>query len=259
MLEKFLEDIGLTGKEAKVYLALLSVDSYSVLELSKKTGVKRTTVYPILEKLIADKLAAEIKIDNKVRYRAEPPERLSTFIEEQKLKLAEKSKLLQDFIPQLRSLFRESGERPIVKYYEGRSGIMESFNEYFETPDIGGTAYFVYPQGLIDKYFSHKELEQVRDIRTKKNIKAKTIYTFEKGERPTDATGTRVKVDEKSHPIKVDLGIYKDRVRIHTLGKNLSAIFIRSQDLADTLRTLFDLAFECMQKPKPEDNKKPRE
>ena len=255
MLEKFLQDIGLSDKEAKVYLALLGVDDYSVMELSEKTGIKRTTVYPVLEKLMADKLVDEVKIENKVRYRAEPPERLFTFIQEQKLKLDEKSKLMQDVVPQLRSLGRESGERPIVKYYEGRKGVLDSVKEYFETPDVGGTAYFMYPQDLIEEYFSKEELSAIKKIREAKDINAKTIYTYTKGDRPSDEKAVRFRVDDKRFPIKADVGIYKDRIRIHTLGKSLSGIFIRSQDFADTLRTLFELALECLAQKTKEDNK----
>ncbi|KKQ34130.1 MAG: Transcriptional regulator, TrmB [Candidatus Nomurabacteria bacterium GW2011_GWB1_37_5] len=245
MLEKFLEDIGLSDKEAKVYLALLSVDNYSVLELAKKTNINRTTIYPVLEKLMKDGLVSEVKINKKVKYQAASPERLETFIESQRVKLNEQSKVIQDVIPQLKSLARESGEKPIVTVYDGREGIINSLKGYFQSADEGGTVYLVYPVDLIKETFSPKELEQFRNIRTNKSIKSKAIFNSVNYEQPaSDESGERFKIDEKKYPIKVDLGIYKDRIRINTLGKGLSAIYIRSQDLADTLRTLFDLAYE---------------
>ena len=51
MLEKYLQEIGLSDKEAGVYLALLATDNSSVIELAGKTKIKRPTVYVILESL----------------------------------------------------------------------------------------------------------------------------------------------------------------------------------------------------------------
>ena len=117
-------------------MALLGVDNYSVLDLAKKTNINRTTVYPILEKLMKDQLVSETKIGKKVHYQAESPEKLETFIEHQKIKLAEQAKILTDIVPQLKSLGRQSGEGPIVKYYDGREGILRLVKEYFGPGDI---------------------------------------------------------------------------------------------------------------------------
>ena len=51
MLEKNLEELGLGDKEAAVYVALLAVDHASVLDLAKKTKIKRPTVYVALDSL----------------------------------------------------------------------------------------------------------------------------------------------------------------------------------------------------------------
>ncbi len=115
MFEKYLEEIGLSDKEASVYVALLQVDHDSVLDLSKRTGINRTTIYPVLETLAKKGLVSEMQIDKKVHYKAEPPERLESFVERRKLNFEEQSKRLKDIVPQLKSIQRESGERPVVK------------------------------------------------------------------------------------------------------------------------------------------------
>lgn len=51
MLEKYLEEIGLSDKEAAVYLALLQVENSAITDLAKKTKINRTTVYPVLQSL----------------------------------------------------------------------------------------------------------------------------------------------------------------------------------------------------------------
>ncbi len=248
MLEKYLQEIGLSDKESLVYTALLHVDNDSVLDLSKKTKINRTTIYPVLESLAKKGLISEVKIDKKVRYQAEPPERLETYVERQKVVLDEQSKRLKDIIPQLKSVQREAGERPIVKYFEGREGIISSFDEFFRNSEGNDTVYLIYPYDLVRSLFTESEREKYRKLRIDRNIKSKTIYTSSEIERPSDRTGDRFRIDGNKYPISCDISIFKDRVRISTLDSSLSGIFIVSKDFADTMRSLLNLYFDQIAK-----------
>lgn len=245
-MQKFLEDIGLSEKEALVYLELLRAETSSVLDLSKKTNILRTTIYPILESLEEKGLIAKTKVNKKIRFAAEQPERLETFIEAQKIKLNEQSKLVNEYVPQLKSLSRQAGEKPIIKIYEGRDGILKANAESFgfEKSQPGDTAYFIYPFDLLENFFSDTEIKKARAVRLSKDIKSLAIYTYSKGDRATSENSERIRIDANKYPIKCDISIFKDRVRIHTLGKSLSSILIKNQDIADTLKSLFKLIFE---------------
>lgn len=123
MFEQFLQDIGLSEKEAKVYISLLQNEDGLVGNIAKETKINRTTVYPILESLSKKGLIAEIEENGNTHYQAEPPERLETFLEKQRVGLEEKSKILEGLLPQFKSMQQESGEKPVVRYFEGREGI----------------------------------------------------------------------------------------------------------------------------------------
>lgn len=250
MIEKFLEDIGLSEKEAHVYLELLRTETSSVLDLSKNTNILRTTIYPVLESLEEKGLISKTKVDKKIRFAAEQPERLETFIEAQKIKLNEQSKLVNEYVPQLKSLSRQSGEKPIIKIYEGREGILKANTESFgfEKSQPGDTAYFIYPFDLLEDFFSGTEIKNARSMRLSKNINSFAIYTYSKGDRTPSENSDRIRIDAKKYPIKCDVSIFKDRVRIHTLGKSLSSILIKNQDIADTLKSLFQLIFDNLKK-----------
>lgn len=251
MLEKYLQDIGLNDKEAVVYLAMLSVEHASVLDLANKTKIKRPTVYVVLESLSKKGLVSETTIGKKTHYQAEPPERLETFVERRKIALEESQKTLKDIIPQIKSIARDTGERPVVKYFEGRDGIISAIEDFFRDPVDGeGETYLLYPKDLLEDIFTDAERKKYREMRIGKNIKSKVLYTSEKGERLSDETGERIKIDGGKYPITCDISIYKDRVRINILGKKLSGIFIRSQDLADTLKSVFNLAYDKLKENK---------
>ncbi len=250
MFEKYLEQIGLSNKEAEVYIALLQYDSASVVELAQKTKVNRTTIYPVLETLAKKGLVSEIQVDKKTHYQAEPPERLESFIERQKVVLEENSKRLTDIIPQLKSIQRESGERPVVKYFEGRDGIISSIEEMY-SPEIERNEkeiYLIYPKDLLNEIFKPDEKNKYRSVRIKNKVRSKVLYTFKDGEIPSTEDGERIKIDEKKYPITCDISIHGDYVRINTLKDKLAGISIKSKDFAETMKSLFKLGFDNSKK-----------
>lgn len=244
MLEKYLEEIGLSDKEATVYLALLQVENSAITNLAKKTGINRTTVYPVLQSLEKKGLASEVQVGKTIHYQAAPPERLETYVERQKVILEEHASRLKDIIPQLKSVQREEGERPVIKFFEGRDGAISAMEEFFETPERGGTAYFFYSRDLLDEVFTPNEKGRYLKIRLKKDIRSKAIYTFRSGELPEANHADRLKIDFEKYPISCDIAVYNDRVRITTLGDTISSIIIRSKDFADTLTSLFNLVHD---------------
>ncbi len=249
MLEKYLQEIGLSDKEALVYLALLQVDNDSVLDLAKKTKINRTTIYPVLESLSKKGLISEIKIDKKVRFQAEPPERLETFVERQKVVLDERASRLKDIVPQLKSVQREIGERPVVKYFEGRDGIISSVEEFFGNQKSGSDEqYILFSRDLLEEVFTDKEREKFKNIRKSNNVKANAVYTYSQGDLPSQSGDSAIRIDEKKYPITCDIGIYKDQVRISILGKPLSSILIKSHDFARTFQSLIQFIIDSKNK-----------
>jgi sugar-specific transcriptional regulator TrmB len=243
MIEQFLENIGLSQKEAVVYMALLAVESSSVMELAKKTEIKRTSIYPIIESLEKKGLVSEVEVGKKNEYRAEAPERLETYIKNEQIKLDEQAKLLTEIVPRLKSVSRDQGERPIIKYYDGREGIIDSISTYLGDSTEGGDLFMVYPKDILDETFTEAELKRARTSRLSKHIKTHSLYSYSKGDLPSEEISERVRLtDTEEFPILCDIAVYEDRVRIHTLGKKLSAIHIKNHDLAETLKTLIRLA-----------------
>lgn len=252
MINKFLKGIGLSDKEIAVYIELLSKEKSSVLDLSKKTNIIRTSVYPILDNLLEKGLVSEIKIGKKVYFQAEAPERIGSYIESQKIRFEEQSQLAKEYIPQLKSLSRQTGEKPIVKIYEGREGIFKAQDESFGYEKIrkDEIAYMIYPFDIVENLLSEQELKKTSGLRKKLGIKVESIYTYSKGERPAGENSVRLRLDEKKYPISCDISIFRDVVRIITLGKSLSSMVIKSQDIADTLRSLFKAVFDNQIKDK---------
>lgn len=240
MFEKYLQEIGLNEKEAALYLALLQVDAASVIDLAKKTNINRSTVYVVLEGLMKKGLVSETQIGKKVHYQAEPPERLETFVERQKTILEEQQKRLKDIIPQIKSVQRETGERPVVKYFDGRDGAISAYEEFYTfTPQKNEQGYFIYNRDLVEETFTEAERQKFLKIRYTKDVVPNSIYTRKEGDMEFTTPGIRTRIDAgDKYPILSDITIIEDRIIAVTLGKTITSIVIKSKDLATTLASL---------------------
>ena len=236
MFEQFLEEIGLSEKEAKVYLALLQVDSDSIPNIAKRTGVNRTTVYPILESLNNKGLVSETHEGKKVLYQAAAPERLTTFVERQKVLLEEKSERLKDIIPQIKSIQREQGERPVIKAFQGRDGAISAYTEFYNfSNSVEKDGYYVINSDLLAQIFTDKEMGIFREIRKGKKIKTVIIYNRNDGDKEFEKNKVAMRIDSSKYPISCDLAVIDDNVVVSTLGGNIASLLIKSKDLANTL------------------------
>lgn len=208
-------------------------------------------MYVVLQTLEKKGLVSETKTGRDVRYNAEPPERLETYIEQQKASLEDKKRVLKDYLPQIKSLQRESGERPVVRFFEGKEGVVSTNNELFklyDEPKRDNDVYLIYPLDLVERIFSEEDLIPIREKRKKQNVKAHSIYTSKKGARKSSQLSERIIIDEKKYPVFSDITIYGDYTRIAILGKHISGVVIKSNEVAETLRSLFKLVFDKSKK-----------
>lgn len=241
-MKDFLEKIGFSEKEASIYLYLLKVDNDNVADIAKHTDINRTTVYPVLQQLIQKEFVEEIKEDSKVFYKARTPDRIESFLQEQKIKIEEQSQEAKDIIPRLKGVMREDGQRPIIEYYEGRDAILQSSKNFFADAKKDEEVFMIYPRDEVEGLFTEKERKLLKELRVGKNIRSKSFYTYKNGEYAPDDTGDRTRLDEIEFPVSADISVYGDKVRMHILGEKLGTISITSKNIAETIRTLFKLA-----------------
>jgi len=90
MLIKKLEEIGLSDKEAKVYIAVLELGEGSASEIAKKSEVNRATVYFTLENLMKLGLVSATNEEKKQKFVPEDPSQLENIITKQQQELEQK-------------------------------------------------------------------------------------------------------------------------------------------------------------------------
>ena len=178
--ENSLTSLGLSLAAAKVYLAGLELGAASVLELARKSKVKRTTIYGVLEELKAHNLFETTKKGVKERLIMAAPDRL-VLLEKERLNNLEK------ILPDLRAIWNEPAEKPKVRYLEGLAGWEEMQSEILTSKQpylhISGSQKFFLQQIGQSKMISLLKSKDTAGIKRKvlvshdfstKNIIAKT-------------------------------------------------------------------------------------
>ncbi len=120
-LEQTLISIGLNENEARVYLASISLGPTTILKIAKKSELKRTTVYSLVEEL---KKKGLMRIDLnglKQLYSPEDPKKLD-------LILKEKEKKFSEVLPEFEALYKYKDSGSNIRYYEGFESIKGIYN-----------------------------------------------------------------------------------------------------------------------------------
>jgi len=245
MLEKDLQEIGLNEKEAKVYLASLELGQSVVQEIAKKAEVNRATAYFIIEGLMKRGLMSSFHKGKKQYFAAADPDKLGDILNQEKGLVEKRETSLKKLLPQLQSLSKKT-DRPVVRYYEGKEGLLTMSEELLKKAK--SDIMMAYSVDAVRAVFTEEERKRARERRIKKGIKTKAIYTYKDGVLESTRDGQRRKIPLDKFPLNCDIAIYDDYVRIASLGKKLVGIVIEDKEIADSLRSIFNLAWEAVRK-----------
>lgn len=240
-----LQKIGLSDKEAKVYLAALELGDTPVQAISKKAGVNRATTYIVLESLAKKGLCSKYDKAGKTMFLANRPEAITSIFEIQKNEIEERKRYFDAILAQLKSVTNKDSNKPVIRFFEGKEGIRNAHDEFVQShTDAGEIVRMFFPKDRIDEVFTPAELAEFKGVRLAHKIKSKALYSSKLKTLPDSPDGQRVKVTDK-FPLSCDVAIYGDTTRIASLGNSLSAVLIKDKEIASTLKSIFDLAWEA--------------
>lgn len=128
-IKTIFKELGLSDKEAKIYLASLNLGTSSITDLSKKAGLKRPTAYLVIDNLLAKNLLIKIPQGKRTYYKPENPQVLIKDLEDKKQKISQ-------IIPKLTSLYQQSSKQPKIRFYQGKDKIQKMSEEIWRAKEI---------------------------------------------------------------------------------------------------------------------------
>lgn len=131
-LELELRKIGLSEKEARVYLLCLESGRTSVQNIALKSGMSRPTVYRILEALRHKDLVEKFTKSSKA-IAAKSPDEILGMLRTEKRKVEEKEREFVRIISLLKNKYL--GNENEIKFYAGKEGEKFLLDDFATTPE----------------------------------------------------------------------------------------------------------------------------
>lgn len=232
-IKKSLHSLGLSDKEIYVYIALLELGESPVNKITERSELNRVTVYPVLKSLIEKGFVSKFLMERKSHFKAIMPNQILEIIKE-------KEESIKEALPKLNAISHSIKSTTSVELFKGSKGI-SSFLEKLYSGDE--KEFWAYGNGeLIDEMIKYQSLHG-RKLRINKKIKMNIIVNPIKREyleNPEYAKLTKIKFNSKLKDINVYIVFGKKLVGIFELTKELSAIIIENEEIANYHKFIYD-------------------
>jgi len=241
-----LQQMGLEKNEAVIYMASLELGPSPVQRIAQRGKVPRATTYLILEELKKKGLVATHEHGKKTYFTAQHPSQLEGLLKQQETELEIRKKTIESLVPELeqRGQFAES-VRPRVRYYEGKESLRVFRKDLLSKRKEQKLVRGVYDYDQVSIIVG--DMDQYANTRVSEGVISRSLYVSDKVKMPVyDESAKREakEFDGKKHPIPADVSIIGNLVGLVPYGEPFRAVIIEDKDIADTLVSIFELAWK---------------
>jgi sugar-specific transcriptional regulator TrmB len=239
-----LQRLGLSTHEAVLYKTCLLGGELGILDLAKRTGISRTTIYGVADELVKKGLLRFIQKRAHRIYSAEDPHKLEAMVEKAKATVERRAAFLESILPTLSMQYLAVPNKPLVSYYEGQAEVRKLFEDFLhsgatEILFIGGAA-------TIQEALGEKYLKEYIRQRIKAGIKARGIRTKEdEVDEPLYRHGhphlRSIRIAPAHIKAPVYTGIYGNKVFFISSLAESYGVLVESRDLSQMLRSWFEV------------------
>jgi sugar-specific transcriptional regulator TrmB len=242
-IEQTLKNYGLTDEEAALYLAGLKIGEAPLARIAKLAGIKRPTAYSIAKSLEAKGLMGNFKMRTGLRFVVSPP---STFAKQ----LERKREEIQKVLPELSALSGKLLSKPKITLYEGGEGYFTILEDSLETKND-----VIRAIGSLGKVYEVVTEEYDHNHYIPTRVKNNTVYRalhfeWESAHIFTPEKNQKEFREQKFLPEKylqpTYTMIYRNIVSVFTSKKEMIAIRIESDEIAESERKRFDLIWDLI-------------
>ena len=242
-VEGALEELGLKGKKATVYLTVLKIGSCTATEIAALSSIKRPTCYDILDDLMSQGLINQTHKGNRRYFSAEDPQRL---LENHRTK----EDKIKQLMPQLTAFYDNASNKPNVRFYDGVEGIKKAEYEVLDSTEC--EYYYFGSLKSLDSVLGKEFLENLVKERVKRGIwsNALRVKSLEMKGMPFMQNGNEFlrRVRYMNYPVLGDIvtmTISDKKVFITSSYQECYALIIESAELVNLMKVVWHSCWQA--------------
>lgn len=241
--EAIFREHGLSGKEAKAYLTLLSLGPSTAHMLARKSGMVRTSLYDLLKSLKEKGLVSSMTKNKSLFFEAADPEVLIQAGEERKRKL-------EQALPALKKLRVPPQTLPKMELYDGKEGIKSVYQDILlekkQLSAVSNTHYIFNTLPFFVPHFIQQRKKKGIKIRLLNEKTHESVGLMKRKDR-AELRETRFIKELKEIPMTQY--IYGDKVAIlSTSSTDPFAMIVRDRNFAKAQQMVFELLWKKAEK-----------
>jgi len=235
-IKDILQDLGLSDKEAEVYLALLKLGEETASRISQIAQLNRITTYVLLKNL-QEKGFCSVYDKNRVRYfKSIKPEQIIGLLEEKKHKV-------KAILPQLKQQEKAVEDKPEISLYEGKKGVASCMTALLNDAEKKKEVFGYGNVSISEQVIQYQSLYW-RKTRLNKKIKMKAISDsmgdIEHRSPPEWKKLTEVRTNKEMAKLSVYIIFTEHYVGYFMMKGEPYCTLIKSKELAEKERFNFE-------------------
>jgi len=242
MEARLLEEIGLTKGEVAVYFSLLELGSSTVGPIVDKAKVSSSKVYDILERLIDKGLVSYIIRENKKYFEAASPKRILDYLEEKQEEIEQKSRQIENIMPQLLLKQKLSEKKQEVNIYEGVKGVKTAHEKTLQELKKGDEFYFMGASILSSEKFK-AYWQDYHKRREKASIATKILFNQNVNQKILDNRNRFNYCEARYMPTDIStpswIEVFRDITMIGVPSENPISVEIKNKEVAESFKAYF--------------------
>lgn len=234
-----LEKIGLSEKQAKIYLACLELGGAKISDIARKSKIKRTSCYHLIGELLTAGLISKTKQKGSNFLWAEDPKDL---IQSTQTKM----QTIEEIIPQLNAIYNVLPQKPKISLYEGIEGVKIVWEQILKTSQAGDIILAYTGLNPTIQHLPKKWRQDYIKRRVAKKVRIRfitpsVVFMQEYKENPIKNLREVMLVNVKNQEFTADMQICGNKVSIVSPKENFISIIIDSKEISQMMKMAFEL------------------
>lgn len=237
---------GLGDHEARVYHAALSAGPATALKLSRASGVKRTTVYTVIEALKRKGLMIEEIRGFRRLFAAEHPRRLSGLLEQRR-------STFEQLLPEFAALYNFRESEGGIKFYEGLDAVKGVYEDLLRA--IGPGEEYMIVSNMHHWYhldapffqdFTERRAALSRELGFRIRLLVQESEIARRHRKIQKELNETIKFLPRHTELTTNMVIIPKRVVIHQLAPPIHAMVLENQHVIRLHREIFEMLWGAL-------------